>query len=145
MVIKVKNMKHIFDDYIYQYCLHDCLLNSIRTDYQKIMLRFDSGIYLLDNEGKETELTESCEMVLNLEFAGCNDFDAHIIITRQRKKKILDVTFSDLIRSVQKNAFEIENCFCSNFNNALLLKGYIGNWQYDIIISEIEEMQLVWN
>ena len=58
-------MNSIFKQ-LFQYGFHDTEISSIECEGLEIKLNFDQGIYLLDENGKETVLSKPMQVVLIL-------------------------------------------------------------------------------
>ena len=134
-------MVHIFDDCLYRFGLHDCVVNNVTSNNGIISLIFESGIYYLDDSGKEVKLTGTCKMLLTLDTQYSQNIESHITITRKRRRKILDIPLKSFEDNVNRSNYEILAYYCSSFNNAMLFRGYVGKWQYDLEISEISKIQ----
>lgn len=132
-----------FDEYLYKYGLHDCKIDNTYFECGKIILNFNSGLYKLDSSGNETDLTIGCKMVVEVEETDPDSICDHITINRiiQRKEKELD--FEDFANTVDEFGFDIDIHFYSNFCNTILLKGYIGNGKYEMVISEVKRIDFL--
>lgn len=119
----------------YIYGLHDTDLTEIRIEDSCIVLNFPAGVYELDTNGKELSLTSMCKMVLHLRYSQ-NILD-NICITKRKKDRTRDITFYELENMLSKCCFEIENNYYSEFDNSMLLKGYIGLYNVELIITDI--------
>ena len=106
---------HNFHEYLYKYGLHDCRLDDILFEIGNIVFCFHSGVYRLNSVGKEIERTAACRMVKEI---NCHEF----------------------IENVKKFKFDIDINYYSYFCNTVLLKGYINNGKYEIVISEVKKV-----
>ena len=80
-------------------------------------------------------------MLLTLDTQYSQNIESHITITRKRRRKILDIPLKSFEDNVNRSNYEILAYYCSSFNNAMLFRGYVGKWQYDLEISEISKIQ----
>lgn len=132
-----------FFDYLYKYGLHDCMLDEIVFTNKKITFHFNSGVYELNPVGKETVLTKSCKMIVEFENVEREDIFSCIDICQITYGKIKDVSFKDFIKQVEKFKFSIDMQYYSHFCNSILLKGYIKNKKYEIIVFNIKKIHFI--
>ena len=64
--IEVNTVNCIFKQ-LFQYGFHDTEISSIECEGLEIKLNFDQGIYLLDENGKETVLSKPMQVVLKID------------------------------------------------------------------------------
>lgn len=127
---------------VLDYGLHDTKLNNLETKELGVVLYFDNGIYSLDN-GKETNLTESCKIEIEIEcFSKFKTFE-HIEIFAIHKNKIKEISIDEFSKMLQKAAFDIVMDYISTFSNALLLKGFIGKYKIELKISDIKNIKFL--
>lgn len=124
------------------YGLHDCKISKIEYKESAFEFYFDSGVYLLDNIGKETNLTSKCKMVLTLEDYIDRE-DQVLYIVKMRKNRYKELSFSKLCEMLNKNALDIENDFYSDFDNAILFKGYIDRYGIELTITDIKQTDFI--
>lgn len=123
-------MNNIFEQ-LFEYGFHDTELTSISGENLEIRLNFNEGIYLLDETGKETTLSQPIQMVLNIS-SYYNSFHEALEI-KEYGKKIKYLDFSMLKKFLQKKSMGISMVYYSHFNNCLLLDG--GVYGKNIMIS----------
>ena len=138
-------VRRCFDEYLYKYGLHDCIIDSIYIVGDRLHLNMSSGVYNLTPNGTESEKTSPCDLVLEID-----DFDKykpwqHIEINKSYKRKVYDVNFDSFIKKVKKYKFDIDNNYFSAFCNTILIHGYLDKGKYEIIISEIKSIQFVFD
>lgn len=63
--IEVNTMDSIFKQ-LFQYGFHDTEISSIDCEGLEVKLNFDKGIYLLDENGKETILSKPMQVILKI-------------------------------------------------------------------------------
>ena len=124
-----------------QYGLHDTTINKIISNKTGIELYFESGVYLLDEQGRETELSDPCRMVISINRFDSTQMFEHITVTKIRKSKATEMNFSDFLKLVEKNVFEIDMDYYSFFGHSILLKGYCGQYGIELTITEIEKAE----
>lgn len=59
-------MNSIFKQ-LFQYGFHDTEISSIDGECLEVKLNFDKGIYLLDENGKETVLSKPMQVILKID------------------------------------------------------------------------------
>lgn len=136
---------NVFFEYLYKYGLHDCKLDEIVCKNEKIAFIFNSGIYELNSSGKEINLTQSCEMLLEINESDANKIYNHIEINQILKRKIYNIDFDKLISIVKKSKMDIEINYYSFFCNTILIKGYINSSYHEIVISDIKNIEFKFN
>lgn len=132
-----------FDEYLYKYCLHDCLLNEILIQNDKMVFYFLSGIYETNPFGKEIKLTTRCRMVLEIEETDKERIFNHIEIIRILKKKVKDIDFKKFVVNLRQNKMDIDMNYYSRFCNTILIKGYINRDRYEMTISDVRKVEFL--
>lgn len=138
-------MLNMFDKIILnfeKYGLHDATMNNVELYQDGLNLIFDNGIYLLDENGKEKNLTGKCNIELKISNFDCKNILEKIEINRIYKRKISELNLEEFLKLLNKGNFEIEYNFVSNFNNIILLKGFIGKNKFEFLVSDIVELKL---
>ena len=68
-----------------KYALHDTAIDEIVCTDKGVELRFANGVYLLNQNGKETALSDPCRMVVDISgFDGTRIFE-HITVTKTER------------------------------------------------------------
>ncbi|HBD06039.1 MAG TPA: hypothetical protein DCY93_01335 [Firmicutes bacterium] len=75
------------DEYLYKYGLHDTVVDKIYVQGDELVFCFDSGIYILDENGKEMEKTSKCLMCIKIEGFDIKKAFEHIEIYEFYKDK----------------------------------------------------------
>lgn len=127
-----------FFDYMLKYGIHDCVVDKIYIKDQQIMFSFCSGVFELNDLGRETELTVPCTMVVNV--ANLGNINNNILIKKRRKSNIKTIGFDKLIGLMKKSKLEIHMNFLSCFCNTVLLQGYIEKYEIQITISQVDQI-----
>ena len=130
-------------EYEYKYGLHDSRINKVDFKNDTLTLSFDEGAYNLDSNGRETEKTTSCKLVITLRDKNIEDISQYVTVSKTRKGRVKEISFDDLLSLLKKNYFEIDNDYYSYFNNAILLRGYIAKYSVAIEITDIQKMEFV--
>ena len=131
--MKENKMKNI-DEYLYKYGLHDCVVEKIYVQNNALVFCFNTGIYNLNEKGKETTKTTSCLMFLEIEDLKIEQMWEHIEISKINKNRISEI-------EVEKFKFEIMENYLSYFGNSILLEGYTSKNRYQIKVSEISKIE----
>lgn len=140
---------NIYNETIYEfksnlnYGLHDTEINDIDFDDTVLKLQFNSGVYFLNSEGKETELSGKCIWCFKIRDFNKASLFEHITLYKAYKNKFAEIDFKSFKKILCKNCFQIENCYSTPFNNSLLFKGYVGKFKIDFCISEIESIRIL--
>lgn len=122
------------------YGLHDTLITAVKTKANELILSFGEGVYCLDENGRETHLTPMCQLVIK--FMN-NSMDQHIIIERRYKKKINEISIPEFFKLMENDRFDIDIDYYSPFAKSIMLLGYIGKYQINLILSEISEFRVL--
>jgi len=128
-----------------KYGLHDCTVDTLWIEKNKLVLQFNTGVYELDSTGTEKHKTSPCKMFISLHNLNENKIWEHVQITRTRKSKIREIPYNKFVETVAKQKMDISINFFSPFNNTVLLKGYMQDGKYDIVISETISIELVFD
>ncbi len=131
---------HNFHEYLYKYGLHDCRLDDILFENGNIVFCFHSGVYRLNSVGKEIERTAACRMTVEFNEKCPLEICDHIEINQILHRKIKEINCHEFIENVKKFKFDIDINYYSYFCNTVLLKGYINNGKYEIVISEVKKV-----
>ena len=129
-----------FDEYLYKYGLHDCTIDQLFCENEKIIFCFDSGIYELNVSGVETTLTKSCKMIIEIDKFISQNICQHIEINQISKKRFSEISCEKFAKIVNKFKFDIDMHYYSYFCNTILLKGSANNQDYEILISEVKQV-----
>lgn len=135
--------KHGLHEVKYQYGLHDTEINRVTCTEFGIILEFDRGVYLLDNTGKETELSKKCYLELKINFFDKQKMYEHIAIKRIRKNKIKDIEYLEFEAMFAKNALDIYLDYYSPFADSLLIKGFMDKHEIELVVTEIAELSFI--
>ena len=112
-----------------RYGLHDTQITNISVANDLIDLEFRNGIYNLDSTNKETDLTKCCHILIQIS-------DPNIDIIKIKKSKLHYISLAELQEMMTHSVFEVELDLYSNFNNAIMLIGYIANHKIVFTIHE---------
>lgn len=82
-------MNNIFEQ-LFQYGFHDTEISSVEGEGLEIKLNFDNGIYLLDENGKETILSKPMQVIFRIDSYFDSFEDAFEIKEYGKKVKYLD-------------------------------------------------------
>ena len=107
-----------------RYGLHDTQLTKICVADDWIDLEFGNGIYNLDPKNKEIGLTKCCHIFIQ---TGDPDIEKCVEIVKIDKGELHSIGLAELQQMMARSAFEVEFDFYSNFNNAMMLIGYIAS------------------
>lgn len=114
-------MNNIFEQ-LFQYGYHDTEISSIDGEGLEIRLTFDNGIYLTDENGKETVLSKPMQVILRIDSYYFDSF-AEALEIREYGEKVKYLDYSTLKKYSQKESFEIAMCYYSRFDNCILFDG----------------------
>ena len=125
---------------LYEYGAHDCTVNNIFCSHDNIIFSFDSGVYKLSDSGAELDLTNSCRLIVEINVLPELNIYNQIEVKQIRKKRLSEITPMDFFELVNKNCLNIENIYFSRFCNTLLLEGYSDSADYELILSEVKDV-----
>ena len=130
-------MNSIFKQ-LFQYGFHDTEISSIECEGLEIKLNFDQGIYLLDENGKETALYKQIQVVLKID-SYFDSFEEAFEI-KEYGKKVKYIEYLTLNKYLQKESFGISMCYYSNFNSCILFDGGISKRNIMFSIEGVNEI-----
>ena len=115
-------MDNIFKQ-LFQYGFHDTEISSIDCEGLEVKLNFDKGIYLLDETGKETNLSKPMQVILKI--SSYFDSFGEAFEIKEYGKKVKYLEYITLKKYLQKESFGISMCYYSGFNSCILFDGGI--------------------
>lgn len=130
-------MNNIFEQ-LFQYGFHDTEISSVEGEGLEIKLNFDNGIYLLDENGKETILSKPMQVIFRIDSYFDSFEEAFEIKEYGKRVKYLD--YLTLKKYLQKEIFGISMSYYSNFNNCVLFDGGISKKSIMFSIEGINEI-----
>lgn len=131
-------------DFNKKYGFHDTEITKCVVSNNKVVVFFSKGIYLLDDEGRETSLTTSCCMEIFVDVECCLPED-NVSIYFYRKHKRKAITFKCFEKLVCKTKLDILFDYYSSFAKSILFKGYTGKNSVDFIIENITAVNFVFD
>lgn len=136
--IEVTRMNNIFEKLL-QYGFHDTDITAIEIESFEIILEFKNGIYLLDENGRERNLSKPLKIIFKINSTFVNTPRA-VFEIREYVKKLKYLDYSTFEKYFQKDKFGILMLYYSNFNNSILIEGGICNKQIMFSIEDIDEV-----
>lgn len=127
-----------------KYGFHDTEITKCVVSNNKVVVFFSKGVYLLDDDGRETSLTASCRMEISVDAECCLPEDnISVCLYRKNKRKVIPIErFEKLIHETK---FDILFDYYSSFAKSILLKGYIDKYSVDFIIENITAVNFVFD
>lgn len=132
-------MKNIFIE-LNNYGFHDTKITSISCLNLEVKIEFDNGIYFLDENGKETKLSNPIEINLKINSSYASSLNSFEI--REYGKKMKYIELSQFQKYLAKKPFNIAMNYYSNFNNSILFDGGFPNKQIFLSIEGIEDISI---
>lgn len=115
-------MDNIFGE-LFKYGFHDTEISSIEGEGLEIKLKFYKGIYLLDENGKETTLSKPAQVTLYIN-TYFDSFEESFEI-KEYGKKIKYLDYAMLKKYLEKEVFKIWMVYYSKFDSCILFDGGI--------------------
>lgn len=125
------------------YGLHDTEISDIKISDIGIVFTFKSGVYLLNDSGKETSKSQSCNLEINISDFDISKADEHLTIYKIYKSKIKEIEFPKFEQLLKIFGFKIIVDYYSDFDKSVLLEGYIDKYKIQLIITEIEKIKFL--
>lgn len=136
-------MNSVFE-FLFQYGFHDTEFSSIEISGTEIKLDFDKGVYLLDETGKETQLSKPAIIVVKVALQPFIEQVEQQIEIRECNRKYKDIEYSKFKEYLQKEHFEVFMVYFSPFDNTVLVTGSIGqNRSIDLSIAGVKDIQVL--
>lgn len=132
--------KHGVREVKYQYGLHDTEINRITVTEYGIVLEFDKGVYLLDDTGKETELSKKCFLELKINFFDREKMYEHVLVRLTRKNKTKEIEYADFAAMLTKSSFNVYLDYYCPFADSILIKGSTDQGGIEFTVTEIAEL-----
>lgn len=125
---------------MHNYCLHDAQANRIKVFNDGLLIEFDHGVYNVDKNGKEINLTDKCKLHISIKGFNSGQSYQHIQIYKCNNTQRVEIELEEFIRLLEKSSYDIDNAYWSSFNNCLLLIGYIEKYNVELFISDIQKI-----
>ena len=131
-------MSKLFDT-LFSYGFHDTTISNIKVCEHQVKVHFDKGLYSLDKNGKETELTKPITLVIDIDKEHGLVASQTIAIQRYSNKRFhkglkrLDI---EEIKDSELMNLVVGNVYYSGFDNAVLIEAFGNGYSYSINISE---------
>ena len=133
-------MNKVFEE-LFKYGFHDTEITNVFIYKSKIEICFDKGLYLLDDSGKETILTEAMILILNINNSIENVENCFEIREYGSNTKYID--FVEFQKQLKNGPYFVSMNYYSEFNNSILFDGGFIGKQMFLSIEEIENIQFV--
>lgn len=124
-----------------EYILHDTSVNDIIINDYGLTFLFQNGVYVLDDIGKEAHLSKPCKISFFVEYFNKHRLFEHCTFYKCHKTHFSEVDISEIKKLLLKNHFNIDLDFYSPVANAISIKGDIGKYMVEMIITEIQSIK----
>ena len=128
-------------DNLFQYIYHETEISSIECEGFEIRLNFDKGIYRLDDKQRKTFLSNPMQMILTVDTYYSSNVEAFFI--REYGKKTKFIEYLTLKKYLEKNVFQINLAYYSDFDNCILFEGGLSNSNNSMYLSISGVKQIV--
>lgn len=126
-----------------KYCLHDCVINKIGIKDSTLILCAEKGIYEFDVNIGTYKIRGNCNILIKIDNLNEKEFYEHISVYLFKKNVRKDITFNKFCEIVKNDDFKIYLDFYSSFAQGLLLKGYCGKYEIELLITEVNDIQFI--
>lgn len=127
-----------------EYCLHDCAIDKINIEENGLILYSKGGIYRCKNDNKDYKRIENCKIHIKIDYFSKEVSYEHISIYAFKKNNRKEISVKKLCKMVDSYGLNIYLVFYSLFANSLLIKGYCNKYEIELLISEINDILLVY-
>ena len=114
-------------DKLFEFGFHDTEISDIDCIESSVYLTFHNGLYILDNTGKEIELSDSITMRIDIDKRYMFGSIYNLIEITEFNNQERDVDFLSFKKRMNDSSFEIRMAYYSRFNNTILFDGSIKN------------------
>ena len=104
---------------LFKYGFHDTFISSIEIRDGKAFVQFPSGLYYLDESGKETELTGKCTMIIKT-IDGVDIYNQIEILCLLRRKKYKEIDSENIESIIAKTGVGVMNLYYSRFCSSIM-------------------------
>ena len=126
-----------------KYCLHDCVINKIEIKDSTLILCAEKGIYEFDVNIGTYKIRGNCNILIKIDNLNEKESYEHISVYLFRKNVRKDITFNKFCEIVKNDDFKIYLDLYSSFAQGLLLKGYCGKYEIELLITEVNDIQFI--
>ena len=119
------------------YGLHDTVATTVKILEEKFVLCFNNGIYRVNENGKETELTSACELEFTI-----SDIENNIDIISTSNHKSHRIDISTFVTMTKEYGFDIDDEYYSSFSRTFLLSGYIGKNAIQVYLIDVKNVSV---
>lgn len=128
-----------------KYCLHDCVIDKIEIRDSNLILCSNKGIYEHNVNTGIFKIMKKCNIHIKIDNFVEEESYEHISICVFKKNIRKNISFDKLCKMVNDNNFKIYLDFYSYFAQGLLLKGYCNKYEIELSITEINDIQFIFN
>ena len=126
-----------------KYCLHDCVIYKIGIKDSTLILCAEKGIYEFDVNIGTYKIRGNCNILIKIDNLNEKESYEHISVYLFKKNVRKDITFNKFCEIVKNDDFKIYLDFYSSFAQGLLLKGYCGKYEIELLITEVNDIQFI--
>lgn len=129
-------------DEIKKYGLHDTEIDNVEINDGTLIVDISSGVFYLDSFGKELAKSKNCKIIFEIGGLNKQNVYEHLEIFKKRKNTVKEIKFDNFKKLLNTNIFSIDGNYYSDFNNSILLKGFLGKFQIEITIFDIDKISI---
>ncbi len=129
-------------DNLFSYGYHGTNINAIKIDSNILTISFNDGVYELDDQGKETNLTLTVDMLITVDINSLK-FGHFPIDILKFHNKCRYIEVEKIQEKLQKYPFEIFSVYYSKFDSIILFEGSINNETFIMKIFECVEVNFI--
>lgn len=105
---------------LFLYGYHDAFITQINIEDHYIRINFEKGLYSLDKDGNEKDLTNPLCLIINIDKLTCFKAFDSFEITKMSKQETTLIDTNIFLNNIKNKYLCISNTYYSLFNSTIL-------------------------
>ncbi len=125
------------------YGLHESKITDLKCLESKMILSFEDGFYILNENQKLLDKTKASKMIIEIDDLKVDTIYQHIKIIKKNRKKYKEISYENFLYMIKESGFRIYLDYYSQFANSILLKGNSSKNEIEFVITDIEKINYI--
>ena len=119
------------------FLLHESSINGIDCENSELILNFNEGFWNTNHNQ-----LKNCKIVISIKNLNSNNIDCFVSING-RGIFNRQISYSDFVKKIKKESFVIDVEYYSEFERSILLFGRILGKEYELKITDIQNLSFL--
>ena len=129
-----------FESSLNRYVLHDTVITSAKINDGSVSFVFEQGVFFQSLTPLALNRTGSCSMHLYIRDFDKNSLYQNIDIKAIDNGYISDMSFDELLKSIEKGGLRIYLDYYSFFAKSIFIIGNTEDFEFEITVTDIEKI-----